>query len=165
MSGISFHLVNREAVAVGKIWAERLIKSGGSDITKVGDDGIARRVFDPWLANSTIADRERIAEIITSSIKTGELLKSVAKKLNKISAIQNHDVNLIVFQETRFLLYSGTMQRFRNEGIQECIWHTIDKQEKEHFELDGKTFDLDDPIWNRMYEMKCKCWCEPLTRY
>ena len=158
-----FHLVSSEAVAAGKIWAEKLVISGGSDVTKVGEDGIARRVFNPWLANATIADRECIADIITSSIKTGEPPKSVAKKLKKIPALHSQNSSLIAYQETKFLFTEGTMRRFRDEGLQEGIWHTIDFREKEHLEMDGKKFALDDSIWNRLYEGECKCWCEPVT--
>jgi len=164
---LRFNLVNSHAVALGKIYKESLIKRGGSDITEVGEDEIARRVFNPWLAGVAPSDRERIANVITSAIETGKPLKAVSKELKTIPAMSKHDTDLIAQRETKAIFHKATMDRFNDEGIQQGIWHHMSPQENprpDHEERNGQTFDIDDPIWNEMMLPGCKCWCEPVTR-
>jgi hypothetical protein len=165
ISPLKFNLVSSHAVVAGKVWREKIIKSGGSDVTEKGPDGVARRVFNPWLANATPAEREQIADIITSSIETGKPLKVVARELKKISAMHGLDADLVAYQETRFLFNKGTFDRFAQEDLKSGIWHHMDPQENpriEHQELNGKEFPLGNPIWNELYLEECKCWCEPV---
>ena len=161
---LNFNLVNSHAVALGKVYRENLIKRGGSDITEIGEDGVARRIFNPWLADVALSERERIANVITSAIETGKTPKAVAKELKTIPAMSKHDTNQIAYQETRFLLIAGTMDRFALKHIQQGVWNTLDTGEKEHLDLNGKVFDLDDPIWNLLYQDGCKCYCSPVLR-
>jgi hypothetical protein len=178
---LSFNLVNSRAVALGKIYRERLIEMGGSDITEIGADGVARRNFKQWLADASHSDRERIAEIITSSIQTGIPDRQVAKELEKIPAMQKNAAILkknfegmtsskilreyctgVIRQERRYILNQGTMNRFKEEGIKQGIWNTLDPMERRHILFNGKKIDLDDPIWNELYLDGCKCWCGPV---
>lgn len=159
---LNFNLINSHSVALGKIYKETLIKRGGSDITEIGEDGTACRVFNPWLADASLADRERIADIIISSIKTGNHPKSVGKELKMIPVMSGLDTNRIAEREIKYLLVAGTMDRFASENIQQGTWHTLDIGEKNHIGLNGKVFDLDDPVWNMLYQDECKCYCEPV---
>jgi len=161
---LKFNLINSHAVTLGKVYKETLIKRGGSDITEIGADGIARRVFNPWLTDVTPSDRERIAHVIISAIETGKPLKAVAKELKTISAMSGHDTDRIAYQETKYLLTAGTMARLKSEHIQQGVWNTLDPGEKEHVDLNGKVFDLDDPIWNMLYQDGCRCYCSPVLR-
>lgn len=162
---LSFNLVNSRSVAIGKIWKERLVRDGGSDITEIGDDGVARRTFNPWLQNASKEDRARIGDIIVNAVESGATIKKIAKELKTISIMKDLDSELIAFRETRFLFLSGTMQRYTDEHIQQGTWIAIDPQETRHIQMNGKAYDIDDPIWNELYIDGCKCRCEPMLHF
>jgi SPP1 gp7 family putative phage head morphogenesis protein len=159
---LQFNLVNSKAILFGEKWRDTLIKSGGSYRTEIDVDGVARQVFNPWLAGATLSERERIADILTSSITTGKGIKAIAKELKAIPAIKKDDAERVASQVTKYFYHSATMQRFREEEIKQGVWHTIDPVEKGHVHLNGKKFRLGDPIWNLMLEDGCKCWVEPV---
>jgi SPP1 gp7 family putative phage head morphogenesis protein len=161
----SFNLVSSRAVALGKIWKERLISDGGSDITEIGTDSVSRRTFQPWLQNASIEDRTQIGDIIVEAVKNGTPIKKVAKELKTIPIMKDLDAELIAYRETRFLYLSGTMQRYIDEHIQQGTWTAIDPQETRHMQMNGKTYDIDDLIWNELFIDGCKCWCAPVLHF
>jgi SPP1 gp7 family putative phage head morphogenesis protein len=162
---LSFNLTNSRAVALGEIWKDRLIRDGGSDITEIGEDGLTRRIFYPWLQNASKEDRAHIGEIIVNAIKSGAVIKKIAKELKTIPIMKDLDTELIASRETRFLYLSGTMQRYTDENIQQGTWIAIDPQETRHMQMNDKTYDIDDPIWNELFIDGCKCRCEPVLHF
>jgi len=157
-----FNLVNSKAILFGEKWRDTLIKSGGSYRTEIGADGKARQVFNPWLSGAPLSERERIADILTSSITTGKGIKAIAKELKAVPAIKKDDAERIASQVTKYFYHSATMQRFHEEELKHGVWRTIDPEEKGHVHLNGKKYRLDDPIWNLMLEDGCKCYVEPV---
>lgn len=159
---LQFNLVNSKAILLGEKWRDTLIKSGGSYRTEIGPDGKLRQVFNPWLANAPLPERERIADILTSSITTGKGIKAIAKELKAVPAIKKDDAERIASQVTKYFYHSAAMQRFHEVELKHGIWRIIDPEEKGHLHLNGKKFRLDDPIWTLMLEDGCKCYVEPV---
>jgi hypothetical protein len=158
----SFHLENTKAVAVGKIWRERLAREGGSDVSEIGPDGIVHRSFKPWLANAAREERERIGDIIISSIVMGLSYDETARKLEAVPSMQKYDVFDIAMKEKRFIVDSGNINRYFEEGIKKGEWVCIDPLEERHKKMNGKRFDLNDPIWAELYIEGCSCSIRPV---
>ena len=162
---LNFHLINSRAVSATLDYRQTLERFGGSDVTEIGPDGIARRVFKPWLDDAVRADKEQIGAIIDGAIREGTPLKQVEQALDEVFAMREHNAALTAYQETKALFNKGTMQRFAHENVQRGIWHHMDPQlnpREEHQELGGKVFDLSDPVWNELDLPNCHCYCEPV---
>jgi hypothetical protein len=157
-----FHLVNSNAVAVGKTWRDRLVRDGGSDVSEIGPDGKVHRGFKKWLATASLEERELIGDLILSSISTGRPWREVAKKLESFPSMKDLDINEIVAREIRFIFNSGNVNRFVDEGIKQGEWSCIDPLEERHKKMDGKCYDLDDPIWAELYIEGCSCSFGPV---
>lgn len=153
----SFHLVNLEAIARVANYKHDLITKGGSVI-----DG----EFKPWLKDMAEEARNRVTQVVEEGIKNGTPLQQVKKALDEVFTLQEHKSKLVAYQETRRLFNMGGMDRFKGEGIQQATWIHQDPQENprlEHQALDGKVFDLDDPIWGELDAYNCHCWAKPIT--
>ena len=162
---LNFNLINSRAVSATLDYRQTLERFGGSDVTVI-ENGIAKRVFKPWLTDAVQTDKEQIGAIINGAIREGTPLRQVEQALDEVFAMREHNAALTAYQETRALYNKGTMQRFAHENVQQGVFHHMDPQEhprEEHQALDGKVFDLDDPVWNLLDEPYCHCWCEPVT--
>jgi len=162
---LNFSLVSSRAVEATKNYRETLVRLGGSEVTEIVH-GRPVRVFKPWLKEAIESDREEIGKIVRDAIETGKPLKQVEEALDEVFAMREHNAKLTAYQETKALYNKGTMDRFADEGIARGIWHHQDPQidpREEHQELDGQTFDLDDPVWDLLNEYNCHCWCEPVS--
>lgn len=159
---LNFNLINSRAVSATLDYRQTLERFGGSDVTEIGEDGVARRVFKPWLNDMIQSDKERVGQIIQDAVKQGTLPE---KALEEVFANQEHNAALTAYTETKTLYNKGTFNRFHSEGVQRGIWHHMmpqDQPREEHMDLDGKIFDLDDEIWNELSLPYCHCWCEPV---
>jgi SPP1 gp7 family putative phage head morphogenesis protein len=151
----SFHLVNLEAIARVANYKHDLITKGGSVI-----DG----EFKPWLKDMAEEARNRVTQVVEEGIKNGTPLQQVKKALDEVFTMQEHKSQLVAYQETRRLFNEGTSDRFRDEGIEEFIWHHMDPQNDprpEHQEWDGQVFTADS--LPSLDEYNCHCWIEPVT--
>lgn len=160
--GLNFNLINSRAVSATRDYRETLERFGGGDVTVIGSDGIARRQFVPWLDDMVQADKERVGQIIQGAMRTGKLPE---KELAAVFTNREHNAALTAYQETKALYNKGTFDRFAHEQVRQGIWHHMDPQanpREDHQALDGKVFDLDDPVWNLLNEYNCHCWCEPV---
>lgn len=163
--GLNFSLINSRAVSLTRAYRETLERFGGSDVTIVDEAGRISRQFKPWLNDAVKADKEQIGAIIDDAIRTGKPLRQVEEALDEVFAMREHNAALTAYQETKALYNKGTMQRFAHENVQRGIWHHMDPQQdprEEHQALDGKVFDLSDPVWDLLNEPNCHCWCEPV---
>lgn len=163
--GLNFRLIASRAVSATRDYRETLERFGGSDVTIIGNDGIARRVFKPWLDDAIKADKEQIGAIIDNAIREGKPLREVEQALDEVFAMREHNARLTAYQETKALFNKGTMQRFEEERVQKGIWHHSDPQENprpEHQDREGKEYELSDPVWNELEFYFCHCWCEPV---
>ena len=161
---LNFNLINSRAVEATRNYQETLVRFGGSEVTEIVH-GRPVRVFKPWLKDAIESDKEEIGKIVRDAIETGKPLKQVEQALDEVFAMREHNAKLTAYQETKALLNKGTMDRFADEQVTRGIWHHMDPQQdprEDHQELDGKTFDLDDPVWDLMNEYNCHCWCEPV---
>jgi SPP1 gp7 family putative phage head morphogenesis protein len=161
---LNFNLINSRAVTATRAYREDMIRFGGSQVTKMVN-GVPTRTFEPWLNDLVEREQEQVATIIQESIKSGSSIRDTEKALQEVFTQGEHNARLTAYQETKALYNRGTMERFNHENVQRGIWHHSDPQEnprEEHQELDGKEFDLDDPIWNELEFYNCKCWCEPV---
>lgn len=161
---LNFALINSRAVEATKNYRETLVRLGGSEVTEIVH-GRPVRVFKPWLKDAIESDKEEIGKIVRDAIETGKPLRQVEEALDEVFAMREHNAKLTAYQETKALFNKGTMDRFADEQVTRGIWHHMDPQQdprEEHQELDGKTFDLDDPVWDLMNEYNCHCWCEPV---
>lgn len=162
---LNFALVSSRAVEATQSYRAMLERYGGSDVTEVGPDGIARRVFKPWLDDAIKSDREEISRIVADAVESGKPLKQVEQALDEVFAMREHNAKLTAYQETKQLFNKGTMDRFNSEGIQRGTWRHMDPQpnpREEHQALDGRVFDIDDPVWNEMDLPNCHCYMEPV---
>jgi SPP1 gp7 family putative phage head morphogenesis protein len=161
---LNFNLINSRAVSATLDYRQTLERFGGTDITVI-ENGVAKRVFKPWLDDAVTADKEQIGKIISDGIREGQSLKQIEKALDGVFSMQEHNAKLTAYQETKALYNKGTMQRFAHENVERGIWHHMDPQpnpREDHQELDGKVFALSDPVWNLMDEPNCHCYCEPV---
>jgi SPP1 gp7 family putative phage head morphogenesis protein len=162
--GISWNLINSRAVSATLDYRQTLERFGGSDVTVI-ENGVAKRVFKPWLDDAIRADKERIGAIIETGIREGQAPRQIEKALDDVFAMREHNAALTAYQETKALFNKGTMARYAHENVQRGIWHHMDPQQnprEEHQELDGQVFDLDDPIWYELDLPNCHCRCEPV---
>ena len=160
---LNFSLINSRAVSATRAYREDMIRFGGSEVTKI-IDGTPVRKFEPWLNDMIARDQGQVADIIQTAIGKGTGIRDIEKALNDVFTAGEHNARLTAYQETKALYQRGTMDRFAHENVQQGIWHHMDPQNnprEEHQALDGKVFDLDDPIWYELELYNCHCWCEP----
>lgn len=151
----SFNLVSLEAINRIGNYKHDLIYKGGSVI-----DG----EFKPWLSDMGKTARDRVTQAIEEGIRNGTPLPQVRSKLEEVFTMQEHHSQLVAYQETRRLFTQGTMDRFKDEGIEEFVWHHMDPQENprpEHQAWDGQTFTID--TLPSLDEYNCHCWVSPVT--
>lgn len=161
---LNFNLINSRAVTATRAYREDMIRFGGSEVTKIVN-GVPTRQFEPWLQDMVARDQERVSEIIQNAISRGSSIRDTEKALQEVFTQGEHNARLTAYQETKALYNRGTMDRYAHENVQQGIWHHMDPQDnprEEHQELNGKVFDLDDPIWYEQELYNCKCWCEPV---
>ena len=125
---INFNLISSKAVQATKEYRETLERFGGSDVTEIGTDGIARRVFKPWLKDSIESDRVEFGKLIEDSIKDGRPLKEVEAEIDRIFANREINAKLTAFQETKQNFNTGTFDRYDEEGITQAEWLHEDAQ-------------------------------------
>lgn len=162
---LNFNLINSRAVSATLDYRQTLERFGGSDVTVIGENGVAKRVFRPWLNDMVQRDKEAVGEIVQDAIKRGLSIRDTEKALDGVFTAGEHNARLTAYQETKALYNKGTMQRYAHENVQQGIWHHSDPQQdprEEHQELEGEVFDLDDPQWDELNLPNCKCWCEPV---
>ena len=163
--GLNFNLINSRAVSSTLDYRQTLERFGGSDVTEIGADGVARRVFKPWLKDAATADKETIGAIIEDGIRTGKPLKQIEQALDEVFSMREHNAKLTAYQETKALYNKGTMQRFAHENVQRGIWRSPGPHEnprEDHESWDGNVYDLSDPIWNELDLFNCHHYCEPV---
>nr|WP_321349716.1 hypothetical protein [uncultured Methanoregula sp.] len=158
----SFHLVNSNAVAAGEAWKSRLVREGGSDVSEIDQAGIVHREFKAWLSNAPISEREQIADILLSSVSKGLRPEEVAKKLTEFPSLANCDTMEIAYRESKFILNTGNVKRYKGEGLRKGEWCCLDPLENRHRKLNGKQYDFDDPIWAELYIEDCSCNLNPV---
>jgi SPP1 gp7 family putative phage head morphogenesis protein len=110
-------------------------------------------------------EKEAVGKIIQDAIKKGSSIDTIEAQLNPLFDTIGNNSRLTAYQETKALYNKGTMDRYESENIQQGIWHHSSPQNDprpEHEELDGQTFDLDDPVWYELALPNCRCWCEPV---
>jgi SPP1 gp7 family putative phage head morphogenesis protein len=159
---LNFNLINSRAVSATLDYRQTLERFGGSDVTEIGEDGVARRVFKPWLNDMIQSDKERVGQIIQDAVKQGTLPE---KALEDVFTAREHDAALTAYQETKALYNKGTFDRFSHESVQQATWKHMDPQpdpREEHQALDGQVFDLDDPIWAELDLPNCHCRAIPV---
>jgi hypothetical protein len=162
---LNFNLINSRAVSATLDYRQTLERFGGSDITVIGEDGIARRVFKPWLSDMIDADKERVGSIIQDAMKNGTVPE---KELADVFAMQEHSAKLVAKVETKALYNKGTFERFNHERVQRGVWRSPGPHENPrdwHEEMDGKEFDLDDPVWAELDLPNCHHYCEPVINF
>jgi SPP1 gp7 family putative phage head morphogenesis protein len=158
---LNFNLINSRAVSATLDYRQTLERFGGSDITVI-ENGIAKRVFKPWLNDMIDSDKERVGQIIQDAMRSGQVPEQALKD---VFAMGEHSARLVARTETKALYNKGTFERFNHENVQRGVWHHMDPQKdprEEHQALDGRVFDLDDPVWSLLDEPNCHCWCEPV---
>ena len=162
---LNFNLINSRAVSATLDYRQTLERFGGSDVTEIGEDGVARRVFKPWLNDMIQSDKDRVGQIVQDAVKQGTLPE---KALEEVFANQEHNATLTAYQETKALYNKGTFDRFSHESVQQATWKHMDPQpdpREEHQALDGQVFDLDDPIWALLDEPNCHCQAIPVLNF
>jgi SPP1 gp7 family putative phage head morphogenesis protein len=162
---LNFHIISSRAVAATQDYRTTLERLGGSDVTEVGEDGVARRVFKPWLKDAIESDRKELGQIIQDGVKKGTPLKELEKQIGAVFDNREINAKLAAFQETKALYNKGSFDRYNEMNVQQGIWHHMDPQpnpREEHQDLDGQVFDLDDPIWFELDLPYCHCRCEPV---
>nr|WP_321349781.1 minor capsid protein [uncultured Methanoregula sp.] len=155
---LNFNLVNSYAVEKSKDYRDFLTRAGGSMIN--GE-------FKPWLRDTIEADRRAVTDIIMKGIQQGRPPRDLRKDLDAIFTQGEHNSSLVAYQETRRLLTDGTNQRWKDEGIEEGIYHHLDPQlnpRPEHQAMDGRRVRIDDPeIQAMLNDYNCHCWIEPVA--
>jgi len=159
---LNFNLINSRAVSATLDYRQTLERFGGSDVTEIGEDGVGRRVFKPWLNDMIQSDKERVGQIVQDAVKQGTLPE---KALEEVFANQEHNAALTAYQETKALYNKGTFDRFSHESVQQATWKHMDPQadpREDHQALDGQVFDLDDPVWAELDLPNCHCRAIPV---
>lgn len=161
---LNMHLVSSRAVELSRTYRTSLERFGGSEVTKM-INGRPTRVFEPWLKDGIAADKERIGQIIADGVERGTPLKELEKQLDEVFAMREHNAKLTAYQETKALYNAGTIDRYKEENVQRGEWVHMDPQNdprEDHQDLDGKVFDIDDPIWDELNLPNCHCRMRPV---
>jgi len=159
---LNMALINSRAVSATLDYRQTLERFGGSDVTVIGEDGVARRVFKPWLNDMIQSDKERVGQIIQDAMKAGTLPE---KALEEVFTEREHNAALTAYQETKQLYNKGTLGRYAHEHVQQAEWVHMDPQpdpREEHQALNGQVFDLDDPVWAELDLPNCHCSARPV---
>ncbi|WP_322740627.1 phage head morphogenesis protein [Providencia heimbachae] len=121
---------------------------------------------------------QRIESAALRSISQGgEGAKTLLDVIRHTGSVTESRANFIAVDQTRKITTAANCERMKSVGIRKAVWnHSGGSAEPRelHLELDGETFDLDNPpVINKKTgkrglpgeEQGCKCFCTPIIDF
>ena len=121
--------VTRGAVDYLANYRRDLIEKGGSMVTVDNKDGTFSRVFQPWLKDYAMDDRNSIADIINRGISDGKPTgvressrgyypkDSIAGELQEYFTERKSHASTIARTETMGIVNDASMERYKQAGV------------------------------------------------
>jgi len=120
----SFNLVKSAATEYGKEYKKLLVERGGGYV--VNDAG--QFVFKDWFRESNLANREKVADIINTSIKEGKGVRETKKDLKEFFSQRKNHAELVARTETAKVQGIATITRLKEQGIDKVQWITAEDE-------------------------------------
>lgn len=136
---VSFNLVKSAATSYGKEYKKLLVDRGGGYIVEDG-----QFVFKDWFAQSTKANREKVADIINTGIKEGKGVRETNKELKEFFNQRKNHAELVARTETAKVQSIATTTRLKQQGIDKVQWITAEDERVRdaHAERHLKIYEL-----------------------
>lgn len=121
---VSFNLVKSAATEYGKEYKKLLVDRGGGYI--VNDKG--QFVFKDWFKQSSLANREKVADIINIGIKEGKGVRETKKELKQFFNERKNHAEMVARTETAKIQSIATTTRLKEQGIDKVQWITAEDE-------------------------------------
>lgn len=150
---VSFNLVKSAATEYGKEYKTLLVDRGGGYI--VNEAG--QFEFKDWFAQSSKANREKVADIINTGISEGKGVRETKKDLAEFFTQRKNHAELVARTETAKVQSIATTTRLKEQGIGQLQWITAEDERvrSSHAERHLKVYPVNDHP--ELGEPNCRC--------
>jgi len=124
----SFNLVKSAATEYGKEYKRLLVDRGGGMVV----DKNGKLVFKDWFAQSSKESREKVADIINTSIKEGKGVRETKGDLKKYFNQRKGHAEMVARTETAKVQSIATTNRLIEQGIEHVQWITAEDERVRH---------------------------------
>lgn len=149
---VSFNLVKSAATEYGKEYKKLLTERGGGYIVENG-----QFQFKAWFKESSLANREKVADIINTGIKEGKGIRETKKELRQFFNERKRHAEMVARTETAKVQGIATTTRLKEQGIDQVQWITAEDERvrSSHAERHLKVYDIGEAP--SLGEPNCRC--------
>lgn len=115
-----------------------------------------------WLKDRTLAERQKIFDIVSEGITKGKSPEVVKKQFQDYFGMQKRHAEAIARTETAYVQAQGRDQRYKKFGVEKVKWLLGSNPCPKCIPFGGKIFTWDDLPYQQPMHVNCTCDLAPV---